>query len=72
MIFLFLFFNFFILSFMIRFRILFSFFFNLLDIFFLILGHRSNIIGLTGGIGCGKSTVCEILKKYKAIIIDAD
>lgn len=30
------------------------------------------IIGLTGGTGCGKSTVCSILKNYGAYIIDAD
>lgn len=30
------------------------------------------IIGLTGGTGCGKSTVCSILKNYSAYIIDAD
>lgn len=30
------------------------------------------IIGLTGGTGCGKTTVCSILKKYGAYIIDAD
>lgn len=30
------------------------------------------IIGLTGGIGSGKSTVAQILKKYGAYIIDAD
>ena len=30
------------------------------------------IIGLTGGTGCGKTTVCSILKRYDASIIDAD
>lgn len=30
------------------------------------------IIGITGGIGAGKSTVCEEFKKYGAYIIDAD
>ena len=30
------------------------------------------IIGITGGIGAGKSTVCEEFKKYGACIIDAD
>jgi dephospho-CoA kinase len=31
------------------------------------------VIGLTGGVGCGKSTVCAILQeKYKAFIIMAD
>ena len=31
-----------------------------------------NIIGLTGGMGCGKSTVSAILKKMGYVIIDAD
>ena len=66
------FFNFLIMSFMLKFRIISSILFNLLDMCALVFGHRSNVIGLTGGIGCGKSTVCEILKKYKAIVIDAD
>ncbi len=30
------------------------------------------IIGLTGGIGSGKSTVAEILKKLGAVVIDLD
>ena len=30
------------------------------------------IIGLTGGIATGKSTVANMLKKYGACIIDAD
>ncbi len=30
------------------------------------------IIGITGGIGAGKSTVCEEFRKYGAFIIDAD
>jgi dephospho-CoA kinase len=30
------------------------------------------IVGLTGGIACGKSTVSDMLHKYGAIIIDAD
>ena len=34
--------------------------------------NKPIIIGLTGGTGCGKSTVCSILKKYNAYIIDAD
>ena len=66
------FFNFMIISFMLKFRIISSLLLNLVDMCILVFGHRSNIIGLTGGIGCGKSTVCEILKKYKAVIIDAD
>lgn len=34
--------------------------------------NNINIIGLTGGTGTGKSTICNILKKYNAVIIDAD
>ena len=34
--------------------------------------NNKTIIGLTGGTGCGKTTVCSILKKYDAYIIDAD
>lgn len=34
--------------------------------------NKPIIIGLTGGTGCGKSTVCSILKNYNAYIIDAD
>lgn len=30
------------------------------------------VIGLTGGIACGKSTVAKILKRLGAVIIDAD
>lgn len=30
------------------------------------------IIGITGGIGSGKSTVCNILKEYNFEVIDAD
>ena len=30
------------------------------------------IIGVTGGIGAGKSSVSEILKKRGAMVIDAD
>ena len=30
------------------------------------------VIGLTGGIACGKSSVSRILKSLGAIIIDAD
>ncbi len=29
-------------------------------------------IGLTGGIGCGKSTVCELFREYGIPIIDSD
>ena len=34
--------------------------------------NNSITIGLTGGTGCGKTTVCSILQKYNAYIIDAD
>lgn len=34
--------------------------------------NNPTIIGLTGGTGCGKTTVCSILEKYNAYIIDAD
>lgn len=35
--------------------------------------NKSTIIGITGGTGVGKSTVCDILKNdYDALIIDAD
>lgn len=34
--------------------------------------NKSITIGLTGGTGCGKTTVCSILQKYNAYIIDAD
>lgn len=34
--------------------------------------NKPIIIGITGGTGCGKSTVCSILKKYNSYIIDAD
>lgn len=33
---------------------------------------NSNIIGITGGIGCGKSTVTDLLAKQGIPIIDAD
>ncbi|HEX9975662.1 MAG TPA: dephospho-CoA kinase, partial [Dehalococcoidales bacterium] len=32
----------------------------------------TKVIGLTGGIGSGKSTVSQYLKKLGAVIIDAD
>lgn len=34
--------------------------------------NKPIVIGLTGGTGCGKSTVCSILKTYNGYIIDAD
>ncbi|WP_317366496.1 dephospho-CoA kinase [uncultured Tyzzerella sp.] len=34
--------------------------------------NKAIVIGLTGGTGCGKSTVCSILKTYNTYIIDAD
>ncbi|MCJ8340487.1 MAG: dephospho-CoA kinase [Pseudomonadales bacterium] len=33
---------------------------------------NNNVIGITGGIGCGKSTVTELFKHYGIAIIDAD
>ena len=30
------------------------------------------IVGLTGGIGCGKSTVAQILKELGAVVYDLD
>ena len=33
------------------------------SILFLYLGTRLSVIGLTGGIACGKSTVVELLKE---------
>lgn len=34
--------------------------------------NKPIIIGLTGGTGCGKTTVCSILKRHNSYIIDAD
>ncbi len=34
--------------------------------------NDSKVIGLTGGTGCGKTTICSILEKHNAYIIDAD
>lgn len=34
--------------------------------------NRPYIIGLTGGIACGKSNVSDALRKYGAVVIDAD
>ncbi|EGD80605.1 dephospho-CoA kinase [Salpingoeca rosetta] len=33
---------------------------------------RFRVIGLTGGVGCGKSTVCKMLTEKGAVVIDAD
>ena len=33
---------------------------------------NNNVIGITGGIGCGKSTVTELFKHHGIAIIDAD
>ena len=32
----------------------------------------SNVVGLSGGIGSGKTTVARMLEKLGAVIIDAD
>ena len=34
--------------------------------------NKPYIIGLTGGIACGKSTVAEYLEKQGLFVIDAD
>lgn len=38
-------------------------FFHAISIFFLYLGTKMTVIGLTGGISCGKSTVVDIMKE---------
>ncbi len=46
-----------------------------MSIFFLFLGTRMSVIGLTGSIACGKSTVIELLEKVgqgEFKIIDSD
>lgn len=68
----FFFLNFFFLSFLFRFSLISSFALNLLDMVCLVFAHRSNIIGLTGGIACGKSSLAELLEANGAIVIDAD
>ena len=45
------------------------------SILFLLLGTKMSVIGLTGGIACGKSTVVEIFKKLgndSISVIDCD
>lgn len=37
-----------------------------------VLACRMRVIGITGGIACGKSTVDEFLLSAGAVIIDAD
>jgi dephospho-CoA kinase len=34
--------------------------------------HKTLCIGLTGGIGCGKSTVARLFEELGVVIIDAD
>ena len=46
--------------------------FHGLSIASLFLGTRMSVIGLTGGIACGKSTVVDILKDMQFKIIDCD
>ena len=46
-----------------------------ISIFFLYLGTKMSVIGLTGGIACGKSTVVELFDKIGQVefkIIDSD
>jgi dephospho-CoA kinase len=46
--------------------------FNIFLIICIFLGSKLQIIGLTGGIATGKSTVSEILSQNNFDIIDAD
>ena len=34
--------------------------------------HRALRLGLTGGVGCGKSTAAAVLKELGAAVVDAD
>lgn len=68
----FFFLNFFFLSFVFRFSLISSFTLNLLDMLCLVFAHRSNIVGLTGGIACGKTSLAELLEANGGIVIDAD
>ena len=45
---------------------------NLINVTAFFMGTRLCVIGLTGGIACGKSSVCEILKQSGFKIVDAD
>jgi len=36
------------------------------------LGNTLGMIGVTGGIAAGKSTVCKLLQEFGAKVIDAD
>jgi hypothetical protein len=45
---------------------------NLINVNAYFLGTRLCVIGLTGGIACGKTAVCEILKSNGFKIVDAD
>ena len=49
-----------------------SFIFNAVSLFGLFIGQKMRVIGLTGGIACGKSTVSKMLAKEGFVIIDAD
>ena len=34
--------------------------------------NRPFVVGLTGGIACGKSSICSLFKKLNVPIVDAD